>query len=97
MVGSFTGQNMELWGFSLTYEQEPIDDISKVKASFVEKIVHGAYELDLEMHFLPHASIPFVLIKTPSNMWHYFKSEKDAIQFRTNILIDGYKPCWQFI
>jgi hypothetical protein len=97
MMNNFTGENKELWGFSLTLEEEPADEISKVEASVVQKIVEHSYESDIEIHFLPNATIPFVLIITPSRMWHYFTSKKDAEVFRKNILIDGYKPCWQFI
>lgn len=97
MTNKFIGQNVELWGFSLNMEHDPIDDISTVEAHVVQKMVCSAYELNLEVHFLPNATIPFLLIKTPSRMWHYFTSKEDAETFKDNILIDGYKPCWQFV
>lgn len=97
MTSIFTGQTKELWRFCQSHKKEPKVEISKVKADAVQKIVHHAYETDLEIHVLPHASIPFVLIKTPTSLWHYFCSKEDAETFRKNILIDGYKPYWQFI
>lgn len=93
----FVGHNKELWGFSLDQNEQPKDEISKVSGSVVEKIVNHAYEEDYELHVLPHASIPFILVKTPLSNWHYFRSRDEAEIFRKNILIDGYKPCWQFI
>lgn len=93
----FVGQNKELWGFSLNKDEKPKDEISKVRASVVQKCVHTAFEEDWDLHVLPHASIPFILIKTPMSDWHYFRSQEEAAKFRENILIDGYAPYWPFI
>jgi hypothetical protein len=97
MTGIFTGQSKELWRFSLSHKEEPKVEISKVKADVVQKIVYHAYETDMEIHVLPHASIPFVLINTPTSKWHYLCSREEAEAFQKNILVDGYKPYWQFI
>lgn len=97
MTGIFTGQNKELWRFGLSHNHEHTSEISSIKADAVQKIVHHAYEVDMEIHVLPHASIPFVLVNSPKSMWHYFCSKEEAEIFKRNILIDGYKPYWQFI
>jgi hypothetical protein len=97
MTGVFAGQNKELWRFSLSHNHVPKFEISKINADAVQKIVHHAYESDMEIHVLPHASIPFVLVNTATTMWHYFCSKEEAEAFKKNILVDGYKPYWQFI
>lgn len=97
MESCFFEQNKELWGFNMNLEGEMVDEISMMYGEIVKRIVEGALCLGLELHVLPKASIPFVMVRTPSNMWHYFLSEEEARTFQKNIMVDGYKACWQFI
>ena len=97
MDSLFSGENKCLWGFSLTRDGNFNGDVKSISSNSVKKIIDYAYEANMEVHIMPYVKIPFIEIKTHTEIWHYLTSNEDAHAFIESIIVSGCYTCCQVV
>ena len=94
MSSYFSGQNKNLWWFSVTPDGEKESVIHNVKSETIKKLMDHCLETNVEIHVMPDVYMPFIMIKTKKRSFYYLQSENEAHCFRKNIMVDGgYELC----